>query len=435
MFIKKLFIEKYKNLSNLKIDFDPKNRTTFFLGSNGTGKTNLFEAILLIFQSLQEKFSNGTQRNQKDSKEIFNFMIEYTIENESVRATNKDFFVNNKRLFYTDFSPTYLPKNIIIYNSGDSKRLYELFYRRRTKIYPKISMIIMEYDVQKQLALDYLLSNNLIDEEIADVSKVVFYFQPGKIKGMRNFLGLIEDQAYSGAMEFIRNFDIENKSIPNQTLKIELTKDTMMPFFYGKTGFFPTLQGLSKMGLFSSFSTSRKDYFQVFLGTTEIEFSDLGEGVQLMVSLKAAVNKFAEEETLFLLDEPDAFIHPSNIQKLVQTIEKSNSQFLITTHSPILISRLKNGCVKRLDHEAKTVSTGYGRKINYLFQDLMGFEDYPQEIKEKIESINTFIDDEEYSAARQSLGSLKKELGETDTDIFSLETRIQIMEYLKHDKD
>ena len=48
-----LYIEKYKNLENVEIDFSKQDKnTTVFIGENGAGKSNLLEAIAKIFTSL-----------------------------------------------------------------------------------------------------------------------------------------------------------------------------------------------------------------------------------------------------------------------------------------------------------------------------------------------------------------------------------------------
>ncbi len=47
-------INEYKNLKNFKLDFDGKSFIDVFVGKNGTGKSNLFEALVEIFRHLFE---------------------------------------------------------------------------------------------------------------------------------------------------------------------------------------------------------------------------------------------------------------------------------------------------------------------------------------------------------------------------------------------
>jgi recombinational DNA repair ATPase RecF len=47
-----LRIPQYRNLRNFEIDFDESQPVTVLLGHNGSGKSNLLEAIVEIFREL-----------------------------------------------------------------------------------------------------------------------------------------------------------------------------------------------------------------------------------------------------------------------------------------------------------------------------------------------------------------------------------------------
>src|SRR5688572_25441518 len=53
MRLDRLKIPNYRNLQSFEIDFDEKQPTTVLLGRNGTGKSNLIEAIVEIFRELE----------------------------------------------------------------------------------------------------------------------------------------------------------------------------------------------------------------------------------------------------------------------------------------------------------------------------------------------------------------------------------------------
>ena len=52
MRLDKLWIKEFKNLRDFDIDFDEEQMTTVLIGHNGTGKSNLIEAIVIIFRDL-----------------------------------------------------------------------------------------------------------------------------------------------------------------------------------------------------------------------------------------------------------------------------------------------------------------------------------------------------------------------------------------------
>jgi predicted ATP-binding protein involved in virulence len=53
MRLDRIRIPSYRNLRSFEIDFDEKQPTTVLLGRNGTGKSNLIEAIVEIFRDLE----------------------------------------------------------------------------------------------------------------------------------------------------------------------------------------------------------------------------------------------------------------------------------------------------------------------------------------------------------------------------------------------
>lgn len=52
MRIEQLTITDFKNLQDFQIDFDTGSLTSVLVGRNGTGKSNLLEALVLIFRDL-----------------------------------------------------------------------------------------------------------------------------------------------------------------------------------------------------------------------------------------------------------------------------------------------------------------------------------------------------------------------------------------------
>ena len=53
MRLDRLSIPNYRNLRSFEIDFDESQSTTVLIGRNGSGKSNLIEAIVEIFRELE----------------------------------------------------------------------------------------------------------------------------------------------------------------------------------------------------------------------------------------------------------------------------------------------------------------------------------------------------------------------------------------------
>ena len=82
-----------------------------------------------------------------------------------------------------------------------------------------------------------------------------------------------------------------------------------------------------------------------------LEIEDFSEGEKKMILIKAALEFAAQEDSLFILDEPDAHIHLSNKMQIKKVLEEyeQNRQVIITTHSPTLTDCLDNESIYMLD--------------------------------------------------------------------------------------
>lgn len=74
MKLDKLWISDFKNLKNVSIDFDEKSLSTVLIGQNGTGKSNLLEAIATIFRNLDLQ-----------EEPLFRYILEYEIWGKHIR--------------------------------------------------------------------------------------------------------------------------------------------------------------------------------------------------------------------------------------------------------------------------------------------------------------------------------------------------------------
>jgi energy-coupling factor transporter ATP-binding protein EcfA2 len=89
-----------------------------------------------------------------------------------------------------------------------------------------------------------------------------------------------------------------------------------------------------------------------------INFTQLSEGEQQLLTVLGLMRFTHEDESLFLLDEPDTHLNPiwklryfEEIDKVVKLQDKSelgSSQLIVTTHDPIMVGSLKKEQVRIL---------------------------------------------------------------------------------------
>ena len=98
-----------------------------------------------------------------------------------------------------------------------------------------------------------------------------------------------------------------------------------------------------KIKLFSNIYTKKTgDVYELFVKILNDDFNikDVGYGVSSILPFLKALSIGIDEETVFLLQQPEIHLHPSAQAKMTQLLAESKSHFLIETHSDYIIKRL-----------------------------------------------------------------------------------------------
>lgn len=135
----RVYIDGYRNLKNVTVDFDKDSLTTVVIGENGSGKSNLIEAIVEVFRGydLDQKRITG-----------FHFEIDYQMRGEVVklhntRQPNGELMCSVVRDGSASYgigstAKRYLPDLIFGYYSGTGRRLESLFDTHQKRYYDVI---------------------------------------------------------------------------------------------------------------------------------------------------------------------------------------------------------------------------------------------------------------------------------------------------------
>jgi predicted ATP-binding protein involved in virulence len=126
---------------------------------------------------------------------------------------------------------------------------------------------------------------------------------------------------------------------------------------------------------------------------------------------------------IVLIDEIERHLHPAWQRAILGGLAATfpNIQFIVTTHSPQVLSRVPRESVFLLDR-FQLVSTPhtYGRDSNAILEDVMGVSERPEEALGKIRDIGRLLDMDQIESARQKLSELEEWFGEGDTEISRL---------------
>ena len=175
MFIKSIYLNKFRNYDQLKIDF--KNGINIIVGENGQGKTNLLESIYVLgLTKSHRSFIDNNLVKEGENKSI----IQGIIEKENI-STKYEIEIGNSKILKIDNDKIkkitdYISNiNIIIFYPDDLEIIKGSPNLRRRYINLEISQLCSNYmtilnDYNKLLKMrnDYL-KNNYIDDNYLNI--------------------------------------------------------------------------------------------------------------------------------------------------------------------------------------------------------------------------------------------------------------------------
>jgi len=390
MRIDKLWIKDFKNLKDFEINFDEEQLTTVLIGHNGTGKSNLIEAIVIIFRNLD-----------LGKPPEFSYDLTYYCRNNRIqikaeadkKLNHTGVTVNGKNISFSKFvkfsDRRYLPNYVFAYYSGPSNRLESHFDVHQKNFYKDLlqnkekplrplfytRLIHSQFVLLSYFSFSDEKSREFLKKylDIAGLESVLFILKkpPWKSKDgdkrfwnargvVQGFLSILYDQALAPiykteriSMEYNkkRNQDHLYLFIPN-----EESLKNIAQIYGNNREFFKVLESTYISDLIYEVQIKVKK----INSNDIIMFKELSEGEQQLLTVLGLLKFTKDEESLFLLDEPDTHLNPAwklgYLNLLEEVVGKQEtSHILICTHDPLLIGGLLRNQVQIFK---KSESTG-----------------------------------------------------------------------------
>ena len=146
-------------------------------------------------------------------------------------------------------------------------------------------------------------------------------------------------------------------------------------------------------------------------------------------------NPIAEGVALVLIDEVELHLHPKWQRDVLQRLRKmfKACQFVVTTHSPLVLGEVPTRCVRFLEFvDGKvhvTVPTeAYGMDANRILQELMGAPVRNRQVDGELKFLFELIDQERFDEARSAIVALERKLGEDEPELTRASSLIHFLE-------
>ena len=404
MRLAEVHIGEFKNLHDLRVRFDDTSPYTVLVGENGSGKSNLIEALTLIFRNLD-----------LNAPPPFPYRVTYfcrsnaiTIHAETdrkprywVRRPNTDTPAKlSQRAFMSEDEqgrPLYRPAFVFGYYSGPSGRLAALYEKHRERFY---SQIIRQHDdrtgaFSNPNSLRRLFYAQTLHGQFA---LLAFFMEPEKgsdddraflrkhlqIDGLdsvlfalrqppwrrreggdhrfwhaegevRDFLSRLYDVALLPArMDRRIRLDLtRNPSLQNLYLFLARPEDLEKVYhsYQDQYRFFTALESTHLSKLLGEVRTRVR--MTSGGGGGNVTYRDLSEGEQQLLLVLGLLKFTVRDETLFLLDEPDTHLNPAWSTQYLDFLDRfihlregrDNCHIVMATHDPLVFAGLERSQV------------------------------------------------------------------------------------------
>lgn len=411
-----LWIEEYRNLNNLTINFSQDHLITVLIGRNGTGKSNVLEALTIIFRDLltEERVPSIKYRIAYEIRDRWMFIdadphrrVAYKAKTIRKSDQQEPYPVGASfeelggdsisRSKLVGEESEHLPRFLFGYYSGESKRIKDLFYPYLKKYDTRLinndnpglkrmffaepvhsNFVLLTFVVNNKRQTEEFLQKRLGLEESGIESVLFVLKQPywskkdatGGDKRFWNSKGIVREflaRLYELSLAPIR---IKRREVYNvrRTRTLEYLYlflkdiDSLKELAAGKTfaEFFRDLESTHVSDLIDEVRIRIK----LKKNDGSVTFRELSEGEQQLLTVLGLLQFTSAEESLFLLDEPDTHLNPRWSVEYIQDIRDflgnenettQSSHVLLATHNPIAVAELTKEQVQILKRDEETL--------------------------------------------------------------------------------
>ncbi len=409
MHLQRIKLPLFRNLKDFEISFtehvdDPNvegGQRTFnshaVIGANGAGKSNLIEAIIIIFRDL-DLYQPAS----------FDYEMDYSLRGHQIQLTavngkRPTVIIDDKRgsaKQLSDEAREYLPSNVFVYYSGKNDRIEQLFKahqkhfndRMKSGAEDLLRRLFYCRGGHSQLVLlacllskDEIFTQLLQDLNIEELDSALFVLkQPYSLRKLEETDILEGDKRFWYARGTVVS-EFLDKLWELAVAPIDDTIDKQIDFRLRTEKqkqlylFLPNKEKLKELGE----SVGEADRFfryaeAAYIGDLieevritfklkgpngNINFSQLSEGELQLLTVLGLMRITKMDHCLFLLDEPDTHLNPIWKLRYFEEIEKvvvrneyetlaGDSQIIITTHDPLMVGSLRREQVRILRKNA-----------------------------------------------------------------------------------
>lgn len=438
MKVNQLKMTSFRGIGNLTLDF-PEDQPIVFIGDNGVGKSSILDclAILLSWFRFRIKFAppsgNSIYDVIRQSSRLFSDEQESTgrsfsepdIKNGHQNSKSKiRIFLNKKEeiswsLFKLRQEDNKDPKNDLTELDESTKNI-----RLQLQTNPNVNL---------PLAVYYPVNRSVMDISLEIPENYSFK----QIDAYEQALEGVQI-SFDSFFQWFRSLeDLENEGrrdnpdyLDNQLEAVRNAISSLMPEFSTlRVRRSPLRMTVTKQGqelIINQLSDGEKCLLAM-----------VGDLARRLAIANPGLEKPLEGSGVVLIDEIELHLHPKWQREIIPALTRTfpNCQFIVTTHSPQVVSHVKPEGIYILKATPEGIvvthpESSYGRDSNRILEDLMEVPKRPQEIKNRLLELFRLIDNKDLDGAKQLRYQIAEEIGYDEPELVRADVSIRRREIL-----
>ncbi|HEX8826455.1 MAG TPA: AAA family ATPase [Archangium sp.] len=420
MHVERLELNNFRGIRHLELEFS--GRTTVLVGINGVGKSAILDALrslLLLFayellQAPSQRLPISLTDIRNDTSEVA-LKLALTIENQRLSWG----MMATRSVWFTVKYPDALAQL-----KGYVATLMKKAQGGETLSVP----VVVHYTTTRgDLSWDFRPKDDAFSGFMGSLLDAYHRALPADPRDFQPFFEWFREHE---DIENERRARGEPQFVDPQLAAVRRSVDTLM-------------EGFSELRI-----ERQNKRMSIRKGDEVLDVDQLSSGEKSLLALVADLsrrlslaNPGAENPCsgsgVVLIDEVDLHLHPRWQRRLLPALERTfpQCQFIVTTHSPQVISEVKPECIYLLERkdgeiQATRPESSFGRDSNRILEDLMGVDERPTRIKEQLQRFFRLIDEGNLDEAKALRQALEEEIGSDEPNFARADVLIRRKEML-----
>ncbi len=420
MKVKRLTMRSFRGIDNLTLDFD--SNITVLIGNNGVGKSSILVSLSIVLSQCLEKLLENDgitpavlKTDFKNNSQTLNIAAKVEIN-----SNQDEIEFDSEREPIVMLSEHSIGGNLGITIQNIKKQL------ENNLLEGKLT------DIRLPLAIYYPV-NRIVSDVFPEVQE---HFPPSPLAAYDKALG--GQINFNSFFKWFRNReDLEGERLRDDSAyrdhhleAIRKAIPELLPGFSNlRVRRSPLRMTVQKQGqelIINQLSDGEKCLLAM-----------VGDLARRLAIANPGLPDPLQGEGVVLIDEIELHLHPKWQRKIIPSLTKTfpNCQFIITTHSPQVVSHVESDQIYVLESTPEGIKAirprySYGRDSDTILEDLMDVPSRPPEIMDKIQKLFSLISEANLDKAKQKYEELAHAIGADDAELVRAQASIRRRELL-----